>query len=113
MSVYKLSHDTSLSFITKPSFTPLSLLDHVVYVPGTVVRTLIRYHHSVWSLSTALTAIKMLMAHRDVTITQGTVQLTGHNTASTVRVQWNLSKVVTVLGSHLSKTASLPGPKKH
>ena len=25
-------------------------------------------------------------------------------------VQWNLSKMVTVLGSHLSKAASLPGP---
>ena len=26
-------------------------------------------------------------------------------------LQWNLSKMVTVLGSHLSKTASLPGAK--
>ena len=28
-----------------------------------------------------------------------------------IYVQWNLSKMVTVLGSHLSKTASLLGPK--
>ena len=27
------------------------------------------------------------------------------------QIQWNLSKMVTVLGSHLSKTASLPGSK--
>ena len=26
-------------------------------------------------------------------------------------VKWNPSKMVTVLGSHLTKTASLPGPK--
>ena len=26
-------------------------------------------------------------------------------------MQWNLSKTATVLGSHLSKTASLPAPK--
>ena len=26
---------------------------------------------------------------------------------------WNLSKMVTALGSHLSKTASLPVPKQH
>ena len=26
-------------------------------------------------------------------------------------IQWNLSKMVTELGSHLSKAASLPGPK--
>ena len=26
-------------------------------------------------------------------------------------IQWSLSKMGTVLGSHLSKTASIPGPK--
>ena len=28
-----------------------------------------------------------------------------------MQVRWNLSKMVTVLGSHLSKTASVPGPQ--
>ena len=32
-------------------------------------------------------------------------------TLSTLILQWNLSKMVTMLGSHLFKTSSLPGPK--
>ena len=30
-----------------------------------------------------------------------------------ILLQWNLSVAVTVLGSHLSETASLPGPNEH
>ena len=66
------------------------------------------------SLSTVSLARQPILVRNlpDCTIYGEIVQPGGIGTGSkTGLLQWNLSKMVPVLGSHLSKTASLPGPK--